>query len=582
MAKKLTVKQLQQLLANMPKPSQAANAVENTGRQIPRPEENPASKEAYNMFLNQLQKKAANKNAYINDAGPEPLYNNIGEKVRADLEKESRQRDLEASIPNEEFNTWIENVGMPVADAAMIAEGGSSIPKLLEMMGSKISPEAIAAISKNPKVAEQSLIKELPGLHLKSTMAGSPLEKQISKSGDISIESIKNYLKKEDVSAADKDVINNLLNSKYSSKSSVNYNDFRKDVQKKLVPLKINDVKDFEYDKVGLDRLGYPNKTTKSLNEYIEWANKSLYDNSKRKQMWEKALTEPGMSDNMRNIAKRNLEQINETDAFVTNQLNDANETLKINPNTNTFTFRNKTQFGSGSNKHFSNKNTLGHTREMVTKEEPNIKHILESQSDYFQSGQELNKLKNYLGKSAKTESDLETMSDLQRLAASGDETELNIKPYIKKLENELWNIKNSYPEQKKHLFKTHPERFIQENVRKSAKEGIEKMRYPTKETTIKIQGYDTPSEATPFTPEQLQAQETILRRAEETPKLVKKLFGKEAKIVTDAKGNTWYEFDIPDNYKKNKAEIKALSTAAMGVLSKNIMDKKNKNGKTN
>jgi hypothetical protein len=232
MAKKLTVKQLQQLLANMPKLSQTANAVENTGRQMPRPEENPGSKEAYNMFLNQLQKKAADKNAYINDAGPAPVYKNVGEKVRADLERESRQKDLEAFIPNEEFNTWAENVAMPVADAAMIAEGGLLIPKLLEMMGSKISPEAIAAISKNPKVAEQSLIKELPGLHLKSTMTGSPLEKQISKSGDISIESLKNYLSKGDVSAADKDIINNLLNTKYSSKSSINYNDFRKDVQK--------------------------------------------------------------------------------------------------------------------------------------------------------------------------------------------------------------------------------------------------------------------------------------------------------------------------------------------------------------
>jgi hypothetical protein len=577
MAKKLTVKQLQQLLANMPKPTQSLNAVDNTGRQMPRPEENPASKEAYNMFLNQLQKKAADKNAYINDAGPAPVYKNVGEKVRADLERESRQRDLEASIPNEKFNSWAENVAMPVADAAMIAEGGSSIPKLLEMMGSKISPEAIAAIAKNPKVAQQSLVKELPGLHLKSTMTGSPLEKQISKTGDISIESIKNYLKKEDVSAADKDVINNLLNTKYSSKNSVNYNDFRKDVQKKLVPLKINDVKDFEYDKVGLDRLGYPNKTTKSLNEYIEWANKSLYDNSKRKQMWEKALTEPGMSDNMRNIAKRNLEQINETDAFVTKQLNDANETLKINPNTNTFTFRNKKQFGAGSNKHFSNKSTLGHTREMVTKEEPKIKHILESQSDYNQSSEELDKLKKYLGKSEKTESDLETMSDLQRLAASGEETPVNVKPYVKKIENELWNIKNGYFQQKKHLFKSHPERFLQENIKKSAKEGFEKMRYPTKETTIKIQGYDTPSEATTFTPEQLQAQETILRRAEETPKLVKKLFGKEAKIVTDSKGNTWYEFDIPDNYKKGKAEIKALSTAALTALGANKLKNKNK-----
>ena len=135
MANKLSNAQLKKLLANMPKLNQYANAVDNTGRQMPRPEENPASKEAYNMFLNQLQKKAAAKNAYINDAGPAPVYRNVGEKVRADLERESRQRDLEASIPNEKFNTWAENVGMPVADIAMTAEGVRGIPALLSMMG---------------------------------------------------------------------------------------------------------------------------------------------------------------------------------------------------------------------------------------------------------------------------------------------------------------------------------------------------------------------------------------------------------------------------------------------------------------
>jgi hypothetical protein len=167
MAKKLTVKQLQQLLANMPKPSQSLNAIENTGRQMPRPEENPASKEAYNMFLNQLQKKAADKNAYINDAGAAPVYKNVGEKVRADLERESRQRDLEASIPNEEFNTWVENVGMPVADIAMIAEGGSSIPKLLEALGSKLNKETVKAISKKTKKNKcMNFLKKKKGLQI--------------------------------------------------------------------------------------------------------------------------------------------------------------------------------------------------------------------------------------------------------------------------------------------------------------------------------------------------------------------------------------------------------------------------------
>jgi hypothetical protein len=52
---------------------------------------------------------------------------------------------------------------------------------------------------------------------------------------------------------------------------------------------------------------------------------------------------------------------------------------------------------------------------------------------------------------------------------------------------------------------------------------------------------------------------QTILKKYDEQPKLIKKLFNKEAKIVKDGKGNTWYEFDIPKNFKIGKGEIKAF-----------------------
>jgi hypothetical protein len=43
---------------------------------------------------------------------------------------------------------------------------------------------------------------------------------------------------------------------------------------------------------------------------------------------------------------------------------------------------------------------------------------------------------------------------------------------------------------------------------------------------------------------------QTILKKYSEQPKTIKKLFGKEPTIVTDGKGNTWYEFDIPKKFK--------------------------------
>ena len=38
-------------------------------------------------------------------------------------------------------------------------------------------------------------------------------------------------------------------------------------------------------------------------------------------------------------------------------------------------------------------------------------------------------------------------------------------------------------------------------------------------------------------------------------------IFGIEPKVVTDSKGNTWYEFDIPKTFKQGKGEIKAFTT---------------------
>ena len=54
---------------------------------------------------------------------------------------------------------------------------------------------------------------------------------------------------------------------------------------------------------------------------------------------------------------------------------------------------------------------------------------------------------------------------------------------------------------------------------------------------------------------------QTILKKYSEQPKTIKKLFGIEPKVVTDSKGNTWYEFDIPKKFKKGKGEIKAFTT---------------------
>ena len=59
--------------------------------------------------------------------------------------------------------------------------------------------------------------------------------------------------------------------------------------------------------------------------------------------------------------------------------------------------------------------------------------------------------------------------------------------------------------------------------------------------------------------PEYIPEQKTILKKYDQMPKTVKKTLGEEVQIVTDGKGNTWYEFSIPENFIQGKGEIKAF-----------------------
>jgi len=198
---------------------------------------------------------------------------------------------------------------------------------------------------------------------------------------------------------------------------------------------------------------------------------------------------------------------------------------------------------------------------------------------------------------------ELENMEDLVKM-----QEQSNI---VKRAEAENFS-------QKQLLAKNHEERYLQEIVDYAAKRGdVNKIRLPTSETAAKIQGYtrtekshlnyaieedifllkhnkkqNIPDEIDMNTGldirytdkvraekiKKLESQldnklyydvykQTILKKYSKQPKRVKKLFGVEPKTVTGEKGNKWYEFDIPESFKKGKAEIKAYSaTGAIGT----------------
>ena len=74
-----------------------------------------------------------------------------------------------------------------------------------------------------------------------------------------------------------------------------------------------------------------------------------------------------------------------------------------------------------------------------------------------------------------------------------------------------------------------------------AAENGQTKMRYPTPETAVKIEKFENIEDNS--------ALQTILKKYSDFPKLFKKHFGKDPIVITDSKGNTWYEVDVPENY---------------------------------
>lgn len=371
------------------------------------------------------------------------------------------------------------------------------------------SPNAVSGVddigkglTQAPKPAWQ--MRELPGLHLKSTMSDGAIGKIVeSKTGLINTEQALAIIGKESGGADKVKLIKEALGDNIPKK--MDYNEFRKIVQDKLIPLetKINPTGRSEY---GLERIGY-------------------YD-------------EPPMD-------------------------------------RGALTLSNKNKFGRGSSAHGNPDETLGHIHFLRDAETPDVLTVTQMQSDAFQgthrimpsktgSNPKIDKWKKILtpeGREELIEEGGEEAADLVQKAA---------KEFLEKAEKEAIEALGPNPIQKQLLDKNHQERYLQELVDYAGKRGdVNKIRVPTSETAAKVQGYTPTSYDAGKTyfqgnkndvmPKYLPEHQTILKKYSEQPKTIKKLFGVEPKIVTDSKGNTWYEFDIPKKFKEGKGEIKAF-----------------------
>jgi len=372
--------------------------------------------------------------------------------------------------------------------------------------------------------------QELPGLHLKSTMSDGAISKIVEpKTGLVNVDQALSIIGKESGGAQKADIIRQALGENIPKK--MDFNDFRKTVQDQLIPLDRQFVD--HSSNYGLDKIGYPSPKKISF--------------------------------------KNDL-----------NELPIENQTLILS---------NKNKFGRGSGAHRNPDETLGHIHFLRDAETPDVLTVTQMQSDAFQGTNRTmpKSIDDAVSKLNKAKDDVKYTQE-----TFGDEADKFQDVFDvanKHLSLEEATVKNF--SQKSLLDKNHQERYIQELVNYAGERGdVNKIRLPTSETAAKIQNYEYKSadeittrlkELKDLNPDRYDKiyneqkkffddvtagkikgtygpdAETILKKYSEQPKLIKKLYGVEPKIVTDAKGNSWYEFDIPETFKGGKGEIKAF-----------------------
>ena len=367
---------------------------------------------------------------------------------------------------------------------------------------SEAAAHDLSSLNNYKNVPEQPVsswsMQELPGLHIKSTMSGSPLEKQLSKTGDININNLKAHIAKTEVGQQDKFIIDKVLNEKFAGKTKINYNDFRKAVSEELVPLERNIIPDYVFSNWGLDRLGFSGISKKSYESAIEHG-KSEIERIENLLKYNGNI-EPTIKETSDQIRQRLQIQLDEIKNKYAKNIAEY-ETLPLE--NNSITYSNSSKFGRGSAEHFD-ENTLGHARTLVSREEPDIMHILEEQSDYWQKlGKQkqfdLERYKEVLKRNEDSYfEDLEVLKKIKETKKDYagnpmDEYQINQFEDIlnkKGIQLQLRKGDINNPIQKEFLGKNHQERLLQENMVYAAEQGKTKMRYPTSETAAKIQGY--------------------------------------------------------------------------------------------
>ena len=318
-------------------------------------------------------------------------------------------------------------------------------------------------------------------------------------------------------------ILNKVLDNLFPAQRVVDYNKLRKAVQSELIPY--NTAPATKYADYGLDRIGYNAKLSPE----------NVVFNPQTGQYESKAV--------------------------------------KLG----TFTFQSP-RIPAGNAKHYSS-NTLGHTRTFTNPEEPDVLNVLETQSDWAQNAWSRGSY-DKMSKAAphRLEQLRKIIAQQKERGIPSESTEARIPLQTQFKDIPSWHIQ--------YLQQNYLPKQLQENMLYASKNGYKRMRYPTRDTAIKVEGYalklqerigqlemqlmqgTNPRQYTKLAQELSKAkqeyntlkqqstqqvyspqEETILRKYDSFPKMFGKIFkDQKPQIVKDSKGNSWFEFAIPKN----------------------------------
>lgn len=551
--------------------------------------------------------------------------------------------------------------------------------KALGLMAEQGNAEAAAELATRPYEIENLG----GGYMLKSLMRGNPLEKQISKNGTVNVNNVRALVGKG--SKVEQAVVDKVLASEeFAGKKSIDYNKFRKAVQDELITY--DRTPNTKWSDYGLDRIGlsFGNKTDvrnaeDRMNMLRERIATGRFSNGEK-------LTESDIAD-----AKSQLEemeafwrQIPEAETYTFSSSRIPNGSAKhYDANTlghsRTYTTADESdvlhvmesqsdwaQEGLKPQNHFFNSNGEDITdivkRSWTAERKTPVERMYDYDSRIYVFGdtpeeraefdkltEEYNKLNERIQASSDFNPDdfykqRELKEKLDKIATVPYEGtgrsrgRLGVSKKTPHLRPGLEERIVSPGTQETYLANNYTSRQIQENLRYAAEKGQTKMRYPTRETAAKIEGYpereayfdasgrDITADGPVYTYgddvdkriadinkriDQLESNpggdaemneytsligermrllqgeaklkpgvtkktvydyEDILRKYTEFPKQYKKLYkNADVRIVTDPKGNTWYEVDVPENYLQQEW---AYEEGGSMILPKMMMDK--------